>query len=1431
MTAKYQGKKRAVRSAQARERVERLEDRILLAAQPLLLAATDSGSAGAVELVTLDPTQSRAPQASAFDALAGVATFVDLGQGAQQSSLLSADAADPSLLRLNDQLTFLVLDLGSGNNAAVLSSAGDGKLRLSGASFNDIVFTRPSALLGIRGGSGVDSLSIESVDIGSGSLEVETETISLGRGQTLSAGQDVLLRAGAAALQVQGSSAALDLLARVSIEGTLRAGAQVSLDASVRTDVRLSSGDSLAYGSIQAKTKAEAVIGSQASVQASGLSLTAHTYGRLQIVATDAASGSVTIDAAQATLAGVRDGAALMITGRSSGGAVDLLVEAVDQSRVATSLTTNDSLISSLSGFDLGLGQIKLQRNTQAYLGEVEGQGAARLSLSGPEGAALGRVQVSAASLDAPEGGVQGQVVSGLVGVQRNTVDDQVQAWVARADLTSSSLQVYALNASSLGADAKLASNQATGTTRALLVDSLISADRQLRLLATDLARFEASSAGFASDLSLLDSVSVGSAAASNTIERSLLARLENSTVQAGELLVVARSAATLTAHAQAMQVTGGGMLAQDFQLTMGGHQAWNQLLGQVEASVQRSSVTASSQGGVTVSAKNSTQVSAASVAGSVAVGDSALGVSLAFNAVGWRMGDMAASVISSLLGADLNLTELPFNTLAFVSGSDLQAAGAVSVTAVNAMDLDAVIVSRPEETAALGLLSFGAAAVLSSNRVRSDTKAYIERAAGSGAVVASGSVTVSAIDKADILADVSMRAVVPGVGLAVGGMVVRNDVRGTVAADLDGLSVLTAGDLRLEALASAHLAASLSGTVQAGSGSGFGASSLAANALIATNLVLGDAQAQVRGSTLTIDGSADMEARNASLIAADNQALTQSNGSAVGATLAFNTIGRQAQDLLSAGVDALLGASPAQEVPASVSASILGGSLQAAGNVSVTADASERVTARVSNAAVASGDGAAASLVLASNLVSARAQAFVRPAADAVAGSTMTWTAGGSVTLSASDSAAISADVSMGSNSAGGTAVGGVVVRNDVRNAVDARLERLNLSAGTDVSVRALGSANITAQVSGQTFSLGADSAYAKAFESSTQSLAVNALIATNLVLSSASATVQDSDLTVGGDLTVAADDAASITADNSASMSSSGAAIGLTLAFNTIGWQAQNLLFNAVDALLGTDIGVEQAASVSASMVHTAVAVAGNVVVSAGGQAADAGGTGQVHGAHLSATISNEVISRAESAAVSVLLASNKVSSRARAWISPLADRGHACSGCAGGFVGGWITHRSGGGPGADRGRHQPECEQRRRSRGWRGGAQRCAQCGGRRAGPGRCPCRWRRHGPSPGVGRYPRPAQRHGADRVQKSSECCRWIGLEQSHATVGGQRLDRQQPGPQPERGQRDSQRCAGRRQPGGAVPQRRGHRRRQHGSDRVRRCRRWRDTGI
>ena len=174
-------------------------------------------------------------------------------------------------------------------------------------------------------------------------------------------------------------------------------------------------------------------------------------------------------------------------------------------------------------------------------------------------------MQVSAANLDALDGGVGGQVVSSLIGVQRNTIVEEVQATVANADLKLAGLQVYALNASSLGANAKVASNQASGFTRVLVSNSAIGSSGELRLLASDLTRVDALSDGFSANLGLLTEVSVGVAAASNVVDRSTQVRLSDSTVQASAVHLITKSAASISANAEAMALSGGA-LSRRFQ-------------------------------------------------------------------------------------------------------------------------------------------------------------------------------------------------------------------------------------------------------------------------------------------------------------------------------------------------------------------------------------------------------------------------------------------------------------------------------------------------------------------------------------------------------------------------------------------------------------------------------------------------------------------------------------------------------------------------------------------------------------------------------------------------------------------------------------------------------------------------------------------------
>ena len=73
------------------------------------------------------------------------------------------------------------------------------------------------------------------------------------------------------------------------------------------------------------------------------------------------------------------------------------------------------------------------------------------------------------------------------------------------------------------------------------------------------------------------------------------------------------------------------------------------------------------------------------------------------------------------------------------------------------------------------------------------------------------------------------------------------------------------------------------------------------------------------------------------------------------------------------------------------------------------------------------------------------------------------------------------------------------------------------------------------------------------------------------------------------------------------------------MALAFNTIGWESQNLLFNTIDALVGSGIGTEQPAEVQAYIVDSTVHAGGDLTLTA------------LSDAQLAAVVDNQTVSSA--------------------------------------------------------------------------------------------------------------------------------------------------------------------------------------------------------
>ena len=559
------------------------------------------------------------------------------------------------------------------------------------------------------------------------------------------------------------------------------------------------------------------------------------------------------------------------------------------------------------------------------------------------------------------------------------------------------------------------------------------------------------------------------------------------------------------------------------------------------------------------------------------------------------------------------------------------------------------------------------------------------------------------------------------GSGTGVAGAVSLNDVQGGATASLTHTTLsTTGGNVLVQAKEMATLTATTTSEVTAGSTStptttagSTTKSPLALNGLIGTNLVQSAASATLASSQVTTTGTGGggvtVDAENtAKLTAMTTNAATASSSTsggvggggsgsgntALGVTLAFNTIGWKSENVLFSAIDALLGDSLlagafSGENPSNATATMLDTTVNASGHLTVSALSGATLSATISNTRTASttsgnnlgekgGQNLSLGLVLASNKVLASATASIDFDTKNLPGQTIT--AAGGVAVTAQDSAGIASTVTLGSSSTGAlggnTAVAGAVTLNDVRGGANASIgHATQTAAGGVVLVKAKEAATISATTTSE-LTATAPTSNAISGPSSSNTLAAGGLIGTNLVQSGASATLSNSVVTTSGTgsgaggVTVDAENTASLTATttNAATTTSSAStggnagantALGVTLAFNTIGWESENVLFSAIDALLGDSLlagafSGENPSNATATMLDTTVNASGQLTVSA------------VSGVTLNATISNTStastttgdeglgVKGGQDLSLGLVLASNKVLAKRRAPVS---------------------------------------------------------------------------------------------------------------------------------------------------------------------------------
>ena len=285
----------------------------------------------------------------------------------------------------------------------------------------------------------------------------------------------------------------------------------------------------------------------------------------------------------------------------------------------------------------------------------------------------------------------------------------------------------------------------------------------------------------------------------------------------------------------------------------------------------------------------------------------------------------------------------------------------------------------------------------------------------------------------------------------------------GGAQAYVDDSVLRIGGGLTIAALETATIRATDLSTVVSSGGSKLG-NSIAVNGLIASNLVLSEANAFISDSdVLTRGGDIVLDAQNTSTISAEITSDTRSKGVSIGVTLAFNTIGYQAQNILFDLVDSLFGTELADKLPAKVSAYIDNSEVVSAGALSLSAVSDAAIEAKILNSAtsiaVAPNDTWQISVgaVVALNKISTLVQAFIDDSASAVAND-------GDIVLAASDESVITSHVAVASLSlavstgyAGAVSVGVSISRNEIDNEVAAFVRDVDEVSSVDGSVRVL--------------------------------------------------------------------------------------------------------------------------------------------------------------------------------------------------------------------------------------------------------------------------------------------------------------------------------------------------------------------------------------
>ena len=607
--------------------------------------------------------------------------------------------------------------------------------------------------------------------------------------------------------------------------------------------------------------------------------------------------------------------------------------------------------------------------------------------------------------------------------------------------------------------------------------------------------------------------------------------------------------------------------------LALGGAVDTNIVNGHALATIQGATLSAGT-GGILVDANNTTQLNAETLVASSTSGggtQTAAGLSIAFNSVGYASSNLLFNAVDALIGGDYLKTPTPNNATAFIVNAKVLAdAGDLSVTAESSEQVNATVSNAAQsQTSALhDASSRGFGGVLASNSVAGSAIAYVDNSGLTGQQTIAGKLNVAASDDAGIFSNAKL----------VSSAIITSD----------------GGTGKLD-----EAVAKLNGVKAAGFITSPGAGGSVNNN---KPLVFGD----------RVLVSAGYDTPKFKVGAPGAAAALLHTGNVIGdGTNFYRYVGT-------------------------------GGTFDLSINAILTANTTDflKIGGKIGQiyqymGPPAPATGSAPDVDINNTDYTDKAYWKAVPQTNAVPSG-----------LTKAEEA--SSNESTGKASSA-TAVGGMLVINNVVSDTQAFVRNANISAGS-VAVSAIDNAVITAvndsTVVAQASTLG-----------SGPGVAVNGIIATNLVQNAAHAIVASSTLAAGDTadtaITIFAENNATLNATNQAQTSGGGKAAGVVLAFNSIGYKASNFLFNAVDALLGNNLLTDVFGN--SPMTHvTAESYNSTLTAANGGIAVTATLSAQINALTTNQTSSiAAALENASSTAIGLILATNKINETATALV----------------------------------------------------------------------------------------------------------------------------------------------------------------------------------